>query len=94
MAWLDQVVKSPPLLSAMFAPLAATLTGMSRRNRFADQWLNWSRQPSAADMNLALNMLRSIESRLLDLSDRVEDMDARLKNVEMALGERESWFTR
>ena len=80
-AWLDSLVLSRPALSAMFAPLGLWLKGLGQMNRALDTWIRTVRGVSAKDLEKTMNVLRSMESRLLEVSDAVEDARERLHQL-------------
>jgi hypothetical protein len=84
-AWLDHVVQSPPALAAMFAPLATFLQSNTQRDRAAEQWMHWQRTPTLSDTAAMLNVLRIIQSQLMDLSDRMGAVEDRIKSIDERL---------
>jgi hypothetical protein len=73
--YLDQWLKSPTVLE----PSGAVLSGMFRAKAAGDRalagwWSLWG-LPTKADQERALHRLNQLQSRLLDLEEKLEDME-------------------
>jgi hypothetical protein len=71
--WLEQVLKSPLVLS----PTGHLLTAAMKAKAARDQWVHrtWASLglPTRRDQERTLHALNQLQSRLLDLEDKLEE---------------------
>lgn len=78
--YLEHVLKSPALLMPSGLMLGGAMKAKSAYDRMASQWMGSMGLATKRDQERALHTLNQIESRLLDLEERLEDALAKNKN--------------
>lgn len=76
-ASLEQIIHSRPALAALFAPLRLWLEGLASTKQWNEQLLGGQGAATQADLGEITGLIRRLESRLLDLEDRVIALEER-----------------
>jgi len=72
--WLELWMKSPLVLEPMGAALSASMRLKAARERAMAAWWAAMGLPTKVDQERTLHALNQLESRLLDLEERLETM--------------------
>ena len=67
----EQLLKNPLVLEPMGAMLSATMKAKSAREKAMAQWWSSLGLPTRRDQERTLHALNQLESRLLDLEERI-----------------------
>ena len=78
--YLETVLKSPALLTPSGMMLGGAMKAKAAYDRAAAQWMGSMGLATKRDQERSLHTLNQIESRLLDLEERLEEALAKNKN--------------
>lgn len=71
---LEQVMKSPMVLEPSGAMLTAAMKAKAASDKAAAQWWGTMGLPNRRDQERAMHALNQMQSRLMDLEEKLEDM--------------------
>lgn len=72
---LDGLVRDEKFVSEMSRAIAATMSGKSVAQRMMDETMAQMNLPTRTDMVKVLQKLTDLEERVLELTERLEDME-------------------
>jgi hypothetical protein len=76
-AYLDKLLQNPAVLTPSGAMLTAAMRAKAASDRVASMWWAALGLPTKADQERGLHKLNQIESRLLDLEERLAELQER-----------------
>lgn len=77
---MESVLKSPAVLQPMGSMLTATMKMKTAADKAIANWWETVGLPTRRDQERTLHALNQLQSRLIDLEEKLADLDARKKN--------------
>ena len=77
---MESVLKSPAVLQPMGSMLTATMKMKSATDKAMANWWEMMGLPTRRDQERTLHALNQLQSRLIDLEEKLSDLEARKKD--------------